>query len=84
MPLVAVASDGLLVAVERLVDGQVQGDDGIAAHRGLQGVSVDTAFHVRLSMPCKLVAGYNLLRTIKDIINGQVQRHNTVTTHQRL
>ena len=72
MPFVLVAGNGRGVAVLRIVDGQVQGDDAVAALGVGQRPFKVAACIVAAVVPGELVAGNGRGVAVLCIVDGQV------------
>ena len=79
--MVADYSNGL--TVERRVDGQIQGDDGVASGDGRKGINKDTADEVWITIPevwRLVVADHGIGLTVERWMDGQIQGDDGITT----
>ena len=78
VPCERVAGHSRRVAVLRLVDGQVQGDNGVTILDTSQGVLVVAALRVLAVVPCERVAGHGRRVTVLRCVDRQMQRDDAV------
>ena len=71
------------LAVQRWVDCQIQGNDGITSRKGRKGIDKDAADSVWVAIPlvgCLMVANHGIGLAVERWMDGQIQGNDGITS----